>query len=294
VFKLINHECILDIVEKLMNSLLSKLIDQNILVRTLCIRGLGNIASLGKAQVQLYSTTILSAMMAGLDDKDDINDDITLESMNGLNKIIALIDENNVRPILINILLRIRPCFEKEKGTIRTSAYTLFGKLARFGEGPSKDPYMEQIHSNFVSFILHLDEVDASVKRSCKSVLKEVGPLIQSKAVNELFQTCLMEEKQLHYGEFVNDLSKLLVSEFPEKISFYIMNSVSNFKSQWTEIRCNAVLFAGYMLGYLNREAQSVLSKEHITNALIKLLKEDPSPLVRQKAAEAISLLSDF
>ena len=103
-----------------------------------------------------------------------------------------------------------------------------------------------------------------------------------------------MEEKQLHYGEFVNDLSKLLVSEFPEKISFYIMNSVSNFKSQWTEIRCNAVLFAGYMLGYLNREAQSVLSKEHITNALIKLLKEDPSPLVRQKAAEAISLLSDF
>ncbi len=35
--------------------------------------------------------------------------------MNGLTKIIALIDENNVRPILINILLRIRPCFEKVK-----------------------------------------------------------------------------------------------------------------------------------------------------------------------------------
>jgi hypothetical protein len=52
-------------------------------------------------------------MMAGLDDRDDLNDDITLESMIGLTKIIALIDENNVRPILINILLRIRPCFEK-------------------------------------------------------------------------------------------------------------------------------------------------------------------------------------
>lgn len=63
--------------------------------------------------MQKHSTTILSAMMAGLDDKDDLNDDITLESMNGLTKIIALIDENNVRPILINILLRIRPCFEK-------------------------------------------------------------------------------------------------------------------------------------------------------------------------------------
>jgi hypothetical protein len=100
-------------VEKLMNSLLSKLIDPHIPVRTFCIRGLGNISSLGKNEVQKHSTTILSAMMAGLDDKDDLNDSITLESMNGLTKIIALIDESNVRPILINILLRIRPCFEK-------------------------------------------------------------------------------------------------------------------------------------------------------------------------------------
>lgn len=292
--ELINHKCILHMIEKLMNSLLSRLIDQHIPVRTLCIRGLGNVSSLGKDEVQKHSTTILSAMMAGLDDKDDTNDDITLESMNGLTKIIALIDENNVRPILINILLRIRPCFEKDKAPVRTSAYILFGELARFGEGPSKEPFMEQIHSNFVSFILHLNEEDEEVRASCKSVLKQVGPLVESSSLNELFQAALLEQKQLHYGEFINDLSKLLVNEFPEKISFYIMNSVANFKSQWTEIRCNAVLFSGYMLGHLNGESQSVLSKEHITNALIKLLKEDPSYLVRQKAAEAISLLSEF
>lgn len=161
----------------------------------------------------------------------------------------------------------------KEKSTIRTSAYTLFGELARFGSGPSKDPYMEQIHSNFVSFILHLNEEDESVKKACKLVLKKSGQLIQSDQINELFQTCLLEKKHLHYGEFINDLSKLLVTEFPEKISFYIMNSVSNFKSQWTEIRSNAVLFAGYMLGHLDKESQSVLSKEHITNGNLKVSK---------------------
>lgn len=68
-------------------------------------------------------------MMAGLDDKDDFNDDITLESMNGLTKIIALIDENNVRPILINILLRIRPCFEKVIILIFTFQNESFYKL---------------------------------------------------------------------------------------------------------------------------------------------------------------------
>jgi hypothetical protein len=46
------------------------------------------------------------------------------------------------------------------------------------------------------------------------------------------------------------------------------MNSVSNFKSQWAEIRSNAVLFAGYLLGNLSKDKQSVLSKEHITNGM--------------------------
>ena len=51
--------------------------------------------------------------MAGMDDKDDLEDEITLEAMSGLAKILAKLDENNVRQILINICLRIRPCFEK-------------------------------------------------------------------------------------------------------------------------------------------------------------------------------------
>jgi hypothetical protein len=58
------------------------------------------------------------------------------------------------------------------------------------------------------------------------------------------------------------------INDFPEKVSFYIMNSVSNFKSQWPEIRSNAVLFAGYLLGNLSKDKQSVLSKEHITNGI--------------------------
>jgi hypothetical protein len=48
-------------------------------------------ASLGTEPVQRNSTTILSAMMAGLDDKDDLSDDITHESMTSLAKIINLI-----------------------------------------------------------------------------------------------------------------------------------------------------------------------------------------------------------
>lgn len=65
------------------------------------------------SQVHKYATTVLSAMMSGMDDKDDVDGSITLEAMEGLSKIITKIDETHVRSILINIALKIRPCFEK-------------------------------------------------------------------------------------------------------------------------------------------------------------------------------------
>ncbi len=52
-------------------------------------------------------------MMTGMDDRDDPECDLTLEAMAGLSKILAVVDESNVRHIFINICLRIRPCFVK-------------------------------------------------------------------------------------------------------------------------------------------------------------------------------------
>lgn len=54
-------------------------------------------------------------MLAGMDDREDPDELITMEAMNGLSRIFEKIDEGHVRPILINITLRIRPCFEKVK-----------------------------------------------------------------------------------------------------------------------------------------------------------------------------------
>ena len=70
-------------------------------------------------KAQKYCTTVLSAMMAGMDDKEDTDDQILLESMTGLSRIIVKIDESNIRPILVNIALRIRPCFEKVRFLLR-------------------------------------------------------------------------------------------------------------------------------------------------------------------------------
>eukprot|EP00117_Sycon_ciliatum_P004055 scpid12251/ scgid8580/ HEAT repeat-containing protein 7A len=293
--ELINQKCLGDmtLVEMQMNSLLGRLIDQSHIVRMLCIRGLGNVSELGSDQVHKYSTTILSAMMSGMDDRDDPMDLITLESMSGLSKIISQIEEGHVRAILINIALRIRPCFEKPKPEVRAAAFTLFGKLSKFGDGPSRAPFLEQIHNNFISLLMHMNEGDMSVVTSCKEALREVGPLLGSEAVNEMFQRHLIPGGSLHYGEFMNDLARLLIADFNDKISFYAMGCVTFFKSMWPPIKANAAMFVGFLLGNLPMERRKQMSKEHICGALILLLR-DPAPEVRIAAASASSLLFEF
>lgn len=64
-------------------------------------------------QVHKYSTTVLSAMMAGMDDRDDPEHCITLEAMNGLSRVLSGIDEEHIKGIQINIALKIRPMIEK-------------------------------------------------------------------------------------------------------------------------------------------------------------------------------------
>ena len=39
-----------------------------------------------------------------------------------------------------------------------------------------------------------------------------------SLSVNDLFQKALKDERALAYGEFINDLSKCMIAEFPEKV----------------------------------------------------------------------------
>lgn len=71
------------------------------------------------------------------------------------------------------------------------------------------------------------------------------------------------------------------------------MNAVTFFKSMWPEVKSNAALFVGYMLGNLPNEKSGIISKEHVCEALILLLK-DPSPHVRASTAEAMSLLYEY
>lgn len=52
----------------------------------------------------------------------------------------------------------------QDKDAVRAAAFTLFGKLSRFGDGPSKAPFLEQVHTNLISVLLHLNEENDVIK----------------------------------------------------------------------------------------------------------------------------------
>lgn len=61
--------------------------------------------------------------------------------------------------MIISIFMSFQPA-----GAVRAAAFRLFGSLSRFGKGHSKGPFLEQIQTNFVSVLLHLNEDEEEVK----------------------------------------------------------------------------------------------------------------------------------
>lgn len=60
-------------------------------------------------QMKKHSTTVLSAMMAGMDDRDDPEDLITLEAMNGLSKVLAKVRVEAIARLICAILNLLPP-----------------------------------------------------------------------------------------------------------------------------------------------------------------------------------------
>lgn len=50
------------------------------------------------------------------------------------------------------------------------------------------------------------------ILQACKGCLRSIAPVMGSESVNKMFQKHLLEEGHLHFGEFMNDLSRLIVS----------------------------------------------------------------------------------
>uniref|UniRef100_A0A671LQ92 Maestro heat-like repeat-containing protein family member 1 n=1 Tax=Sinocyclocheilus anshuiensis TaxID=1608454 RepID=A0A671LQ92_9TELE len=241
--ELLNHHVVTElmILDMLMNNMMERITDTCGTVRMLAVRGLGNIAVGSPEKVNKYAKELLAAMSSGMEEKDDPGKLITLEAMSGM------LLENSVLASMGFLLLygftqRSIVMFCQENDEIRCASIMLLGNLSKFGSG--EPVFKDQIHNVLVSLLLHLSDPNPQVVKACKYSMRICAPIVGSEQISAMFQNHLLEEKGLHYGEFINDLTKYL-TVFSFLMSFFL------------------------------------------SSGLVMLL-QDPDPLVRVKAAEAM------
>uniref|UniRef100_A0A914Q1U8 Maestro/Maestro-like HEAT-repeats domain-containing protein n=1 Tax=Panagrolaimus davidi TaxID=227884 RepID=A0A914Q1U8_9BILA len=146
--------------------------DKHLLVRKLAIRGytaIGTLASSmpnGNIIAQKYAQIAFEAALNGLDDAYDRKDEIAAESICALDSIVIIVEKEFIERFLSNLLLKLRPCFEKENPCLRAVAFSLFGKLgSMIGDS---EIFKQNIHENIVSILLHLNDEDDLVKLVCE------------------------------------------------------------------------------------------------------------------------------
>ncbi|XP_060907082.1 maestro heat-like repeat-containing protein family member 1 isoform X2 [Labrus mixtus] len=285
--ELLNHHVVTELmlIDVLMNNMMERISDPCCTVRMLAVRGLGNIAEGSPEKVNKYAKELLAAMSSGMEEKDDPGKLITLEAMSGLSKVLLYLDKKNVHLLVVYIFMKIKPFLESDNDEIRCASIHLMGNLSKFGSG--EPVFKDQIHNVLVSLLLHLVDPNPQVVKACKYAMRVCAPVVGSEQITAMFQNHLHEDKSLHYGEFINDLTKYLIQDFPGMLNFYHISVIQFFKSNWHEVRAGAAMFIGFLLGNLSEEHLSHLNMGTITKGLVMLL-QDPDPVVRAKAAEAM------
>ncbi|KAJ1195196.1 hypothetical protein NDU88_004477 [Pleurodeles waltl] len=283
----------LHLFESIMDNLTGKQKDSCVTVRMLAIRGLGNIASGSPSQVSKHGPQLLTSLINAMDDKDDSNNIVTLEAKSSLSKLLYFVDEKDIRSVLIHIAIRIRPFFDNEKAELRKASIILFGKLTKFSTVNNEDVFFEQILNGLVALLLHLQDPQPEVVKACKFALRMCGPNMGCEGLADMFKNHLHEDRGLHYGEFLNDVCKNLMQEYPEMLNRLVVTNLSYFKSIWANIRAAAPMFIGFLALHMKEEHCKQVDLDHLLSSLTVLLK-DPIPAVRIKAAETLGRLVKF
>ncbi|KRX93259.1 Maestro heat-like repeat-containing protein family member 1 [Trichinella pseudospiralis] len=230
--------------QTIFNGLMSSFSDQELLIRKMAVRGLGNMAHCDGKLFKYYSNLTVNSVIMGLDDSNDFKDEIAFEAMQGLSKLTAKCMPNQFAKVLTSVVLAIRPFFEKESGAIRSVAFNLLGNLSRFGRDSK---FLEQVHSCMISVLLHLNDEVEDVCTAASFALQEMLKLLNSEQLTDLSAKANQIGKEITYAEFLKEFTPVLVC-FAEKLDFYALTCSSFFKSASLRMRCNAALFIGLII----------------------------------------------
>ncbi|EGT33401.1 hypothetical protein CAEBREN_04895 [Caenorhabditis brenneri] len=280
---------------KCIRRLEDSLTDPSLRIRKLCVKGLGELSECSSSDViSRFVHMAVEAAMSGLDDHGDRKDTVAIESILALNKLVQLTNNDQLKSILPLVLLKIRPCFEKDSYALRAASFSLFGELgSRVGE--NSEEFRGHLHTNIVSLLLHLNDDYEDVRQKCALSIYRLHELLTSPNASICIEREMKDGKQpASYNLFIKDFASILANSFPDRINQYALATSNYFKSSSARIRCNAAHLTGCLLDGLSAQLRATISRELVFTGLVSLLKDAEDVNVRISATRAIANLHDF
>lgn len=177
-------------------------------------------------------------------------------------------------------------------------AISLFGQLCTQQadqEGDIPEEFEEQIYRYFFPLLLHLSEADGSIVVASRTTIRKAVHLMEDKPkTREIIEKSLLDYGQLNYDIFLWDLMRAVNEEFSWDLLQHSIESCLPFlKSQWPELRGNAIVMVAVLGNYLNthpdkeksHEAKNrTLNLNHLADKVQNTLRDECGS-VRVKAA---------
>ncbi|KAL9150059.1 hypothetical protein ABFS82_12G145000 [Erythranthe guttata] len=274
------------LLEQMVEGLTRHVSDDSPNVRRLCLRGLVQMPSVHVVQ---YTTQILSVIVALLDDPDE---SVQLTAVSCLLTVLATSSTDAVEPVLLNLSVRLRNLQICMNAKIRANAFAAFGALSKYGFGPQRDTFLEQVHAAFPRLVLHLHDDDLGVRRACRNTFKSISPLMEFNGITALANTHrLSSDHRADYEDFLRDIARQFTQHMSSRVDTYMGSIIQAFEAPWPVIQANAIYLCSSVIASSSDQHISALYHSQVFGMLMGKISRSTDAIVRATGSLALGLL---
>ncbi|XP_015790104.1 maestro heat-like repeat-containing protein family member 1 [Tetranychus urticae] len=276
-----------NLAEPLLQTLLNMLTDSSNAIRKLCIRGLGRHSCLSPELNSKLSSPVISALLLGLEDKDDKNDDVLLESIKGLTNNLVYLEKSQLQDICVHIAIRLKSLFDKENKNIRSSAIHCYGKLCEKGGLLLQDVSTESL----IPLVVYYNSNVSIVTEAARYALANFDATVPANdPLGKFFKKVATEKHFVEPTEFTPSLIKFLASESKELIEDWTTSLELYLRSNQDNIKAASIFILGHIFDAdTDKNMIDPDLRSKIVSCLVRFLRESRSNHVKMRSAEALA-----
>jgi hypothetical protein len=276
--------------------------DEEPAMRLEALQAFGQLPLHAYTAIASYVSPVMSAMLSNFDDPLY---ELTLRAMDEMHALLThLPDKQHVRPIVVNIMLRIKGKFNLVDDRMRASAIAILTSMVEMGHCGALDAVTieQQAQLHVMTLLVHTEDKEDFAREAAKRALAITMQFIASRVganadaagqrVDEVFgKPHVAEGARANVDEFLDDWCSTWAAFLPGKINDATTAAMALLDDEVESVRFMAASFCGYMLKHVAPENLARTNAEQVVAALIALVKREKSVRVRKAAGKSLGML---